>query len=86
MSTKDWLSIATPPRHGRREARRRGMAIVRGGERLHQRMREFRPDVVHFHNLVTGVGQSYGQRRTLARRWFSPPTRGGSASSASGAH
>jgi glycosyltransferase involved in cell wall biosynthesis len=30
--------------------------MIRGGERLHKKMREFGADVVHFHNLVTGIG------------------------------
>jgi glycosyltransferase involved in cell wall biosynthesis len=53
----DGLSVyryPTPSRPTRSEAQ--GVGIIRGGERFHRRMREFRPDVVHFHNLVTGIG------------------------------
>lgn len=53
----DGLSVyryPTPARPTRAEAQ--GTSIIRGGERFHQRMKEFKPDVVHFHNLVTGIG------------------------------
>jgi glycosyltransferase involved in cell wall biosynthesis len=37
-------------------AEARGDVQVRGSERLHQRMLERQPDIVHFHTFVTGLG------------------------------
>jgi glycosyltransferase involved in cell wall biosynthesis len=35
-----------------------GSTIVRGAERFHRWIEEFRPDVAHFHTFVTGLGLS----------------------------
>lgn len=37
-------------------AEAQGGAVVRGAERFHRWIDEFRPDVVHFHTFVTGLG------------------------------
>jgi len=44
----------TPPEPTRAEAQ--GSTVVRGAERFHRWLEAFRPDVVHLHTFVTGLG------------------------------
>ena len=52
-----------------------------------RRMREFGPDVVHFHNLVTGIGLTeLRAARDTGAKVFSHRTRAGLDSSVSAEH
>ena len=53
------------PEHVTRDEAR-GYVRVRGAERLHQWLKETRPDVVHFHTFVTGLGLAELQAARLA--------------------
>ncbi|MEW6320197.1 MAG: glycosyltransferase [Acidobacteriota bacterium] len=63
----DVYRYAIPAEATRAEAR--GTALVRGAERFHAWLAATRPDVVHFHTFVTGLGvREVEAARAVARR------------------